>query len=61
MHMRYKYSKIQNYIIVIHAPFLKIIFISVKYKHMYVMKYKYTTEHMKYCVYKYLYSKVKYQ
>ena len=50
--MRYRDSKIQNYIIVIHAPCLKIIFISVKYKQMNVIMYTYTTGHMRYCVYK---------
>ena len=52
MHMRYRDSKIPNDIIVIHATFLKIIFRSVKYKQMNVMVYRYTTEHMRYCVYK---------
>ena len=52
MHMRYRDSKIQNYIIVIHAPCLKIIFRSVKYKQMNVMMSTYTTGHMRYCVYK---------
>jgi len=52
MHMRYRDSKIQNYLIIIHATFLKIIFISVKYKQMNLMVYTYTTGHMRYCVYK---------
>jgi len=52
MNKRYRDSKIQNYIIVIHATFLKIIFISVKVKQMNGMVYTYTTEHMRYCVYK---------
>ena len=51
-HMRYRDSKIQNDIIVIHATFLKIIFIRVNYKQMNVMLYTYTTEKMRYCVYK---------
>ena len=59
--MRYRDSKIQNYIIVFHAACLKIIFIRVKYKQMNVMMCTYTTEHMRYCVYKDLDSKVKYQ
>ena len=49
--MRYRDSKIQNYIVVLHATFLKIVYISVKYKNMYVMVYTYTKEHMRYCVY----------
>ena len=56
--MRYKYSKLQNYKIVIHATFLKIIFISVKYKQMNAMMSTYTTEHTRYYVHKD--SKVKY-
>ena len=47
----YKDSQIQSYII-LHATCSKIIFISVKYKQMNVMMYTYTTEHMRYCVYK---------
>ena len=50
--MRYREFKIQNYIIVIHATFLKIIFISVKYKQMNVMLYTYTTEHMRYLLFR---------
>ena len=50
--MRYRDSKNQNYIIVIHAPCLKIIFRSVKYKQMNAMMSTYTTENMRYCVYK---------
>jgi len=50
--MRYRDSKIQNYIIVLHAACLEIIFICAKYKQMNVIMYTYTTEHMRYCVYK---------
>ena len=51
-HMRYRDSKIQSYIVVMYATFVNIIYISVKYKQMNVMMYTYTTEHMRYCVYK---------
>jgi len=52
MNMRYRDSKIQNYIIVLHATCLKIIFIRVKYKQINVMMCTNTTGHMKYCEYK---------
>ena len=46
--MRYRDTKIQNYIIELHPTCFKIIFISVKYKQMNIMVYTYTTEHMRY-------------